>query len=107
MDQQIMLLNQAELNHLVRELNLPKESAQLLGHSLKEKNLLEPEMIYNCYLNREMEFKKFFISDEDSSQVYCSNIVDLIRSVFNISYDASDWKLSSIYVKIRALKHFF
>ena len=93
MDQQIILLNQAGLNHLVRELNLPKESAQLLGHSLKEKNLLEPETIYNCYLNRETEFKKFFISDEDSSQVYCSNIVDLIRSVFNISYDASDWKL--------------
>ncbi|XP_042233503.1 uncharacterized protein LOC121873827 [Homarus americanus] len=36
------LFTQVELNDLVRDLNLPKESAQLLGSRLKEHRLLAP-----------------------------------------------------------------
>ena len=40
-DNQPVLLTQVELNDLTRDLNLSKESAQLLGLRLKEKHLLE------------------------------------------------------------------
>ena len=36
-------LTQADLNDLPRDLNLSKESSQLLGSRLREKNLLAPE----------------------------------------------------------------
>ena len=38
------LFTQAELNDLVRELDLPKSSAELLGSRLKEKNLSSHKM---------------------------------------------------------------
>lgn len=37
---------QAELNDLTQDLNLSKESAQLLGSCLKEKHLLAPETTF-------------------------------------------------------------
>ena len=37
------LFNQFELNDLVRDLDLPKESAELLGSRLKDKNLLSQD----------------------------------------------------------------
>ena len=41
-DDQPVLWTQAELNNLTRDLNLSKESSQLLGSLLKEKHLLAP-----------------------------------------------------------------
>ena len=41
-DDQPVLWIQAEFNNLTRDLNLSKESAQLLGSCLKEKHLFEP-----------------------------------------------------------------
>ncbi|KAI6653894.1 hypothetical protein LOD99_3070 [Oopsacas minuta] len=58
------LFNQSELNDLVRDLDLPKESAELLGSRLKEKNLLLPETKFYSYRNREIEFLKYFIMED-------------------------------------------
>ena len=41
-DNQPVPLTQAKLNDLTRDLNLSKESAQLLGSRLQEKRLLAP-----------------------------------------------------------------
>ena len=49
------LFTQAELNDLTRDLNLSKESAQLLGSRLGEQNVLVPErtFFWNCYHDEE------------------------------------------------------
>ncbi|KAK3891318.1 hypothetical protein Pcinc_004762 [Petrolisthes cinctipes] len=55
-DDQPMPLIQAELNDLTRDLNLSKESAQLLGSRIREKCLLAPETTFYWYRDREREF---------------------------------------------------
>lgn len=85
-------LTQAELNDLTRDLNLSKESAQLLGSRLREKRLLAPGTTFYWYRDREREFRKFFTFDEASLLVYCNNIADLIKSM-GLKYDAMEWRL--------------
>ena len=53
-----MPLTQFQLNDLTRDLNLTKESAQLLGSRLRECNLLAPSSTYFWYRNRDEEFRK-------------------------------------------------
>ncbi|GBM50362.1 hypothetical protein AVEN_128987-1 [Araneus ventricosus] len=65
------LFTQSELNDLVRDLNLPKGSAEVLGPRLKEKKLLAP----GTFRNREQEFILFF--PQAGELVYCSYIPGL------------------------------
>ncbi|GBP33662.1 hypothetical protein EVAR_16698_1 [Eumeta japonica] len=60
-----------ELNDLIRDLNLPKDGAELLASRLKHKNLLAPKVTAYFYRNREEEFRKFFTKDDENSVVYC------------------------------------
>lgn len=53
-------LSQAELNDLTRDLNLSKESAQLLGSRLRERRLLAPGTTFYWYRDREKDFREFF-----------------------------------------------
>lgn len=46
---------QNELNDLVRDLGLPKDSSELLGSRLRAKNLLCPGTSFYVYRNREKE----------------------------------------------------
>ncbi|XP_076053032.1 uncharacterized protein LOC143032339 [Oratosquilla oratoria] len=85
-------LTQADLNDLTRDLNLSKESAQLLGSRLREKNLLAPETTFFWYREREREFRQFFTTQKDSSLVYCNNIAGLIQSM-GLDYVATEWRL--------------
>ena len=64
------LFTQAELNDLVKELDLPKSSAELLGSRLKEKNLLAPETKVSFYGYREKGRIEFFKMEEN----FCDNI---------------------------------
>ena len=48
-----ILITQAFLNDLVRDLNLPKESAELLRSRLQHNNLLAPNTTYSWYRRRE------------------------------------------------------
>ncbi|KAI6647410.1 hypothetical protein LOD99_12406 [Oopsacas minuta] len=50
------LFNQAELNDLIRDFDLSKESSELLASRLKEKNLLHQGTKVTLYRYREQEF---------------------------------------------------
>ena len=81
---------QAELNDLVRDLYLPKSSAELLGSRLKEKNLLTPGTTF-MFRNREKDLLQYFIKDEEL--VYCIDVTGLIESMGCESYVAEEWRL--------------
>ena len=85
-------LTQLELNGLTRDLNLTKESAQLLGSRLRENNLLTPSTTYFRYRNKDEEFRKNFKYDEDHSLVCCQDILGLI-SALGIVYIPTEWQL--------------
>ncbi|KAI6647804.1 hypothetical protein LOD99_8519 [Oopsacas minuta] len=70
------LFSQEDLNDLVRDLDLSKESALLLGSRLKERNLLEARTTFYWYRNREQEFEPFFSMDNEL--FYYNNIQELI-----------------------------
>ena len=86
------LFTQHELNDLTRDLNLTKESAQLLGSRLREKNLLAPGTTYFWYRNRDCEFRQYFTYSEDHSLVYCQDIAGLV-SALGITYSSTEWRL--------------
>ena len=54
------LFSQKELNDLARDLNLSKESSELLASKLKEKNRLKPGTFITYYRNRHAEFLPYF-----------------------------------------------
>ena len=55
-----ILITQAFLNDLIRDLNLPKESAELLGSRLQHNNLLAPNTTYSWYRRREKGLVQYF-----------------------------------------------
>ena len=55
-DQQPKPFNQAELNDLVRDLNLPKTSALTLGFRLKAKRMLSTDTTFARYKHRKNEY---------------------------------------------------
>jgi hypothetical protein len=87
---EIQFFSQSELNGLVRDLGLPKESAGVLGSRLKSKNLLSPGTSFSWYRNREKEFIPHFSQNGDL--VYCSDVFGLMEK-FNIQYDVNEWRL--------------
>ena len=91
-DNQPVPLTQGELNNLIWELNLSKESAQLLDSCLKEKYLLAPGTTFYWYQDCERELKQFFMFQDKSSLVYCNKIAGLFKSM-GLEYDAMEWWL--------------
>jgi len=85
-------LTQLQLNDLTRDLNLTKESAQLLGSRLREYNLLAPGTTYFWYRNRDQEFRKFFVYNEEHSLVFCRDVAGLI-SALGVVYVPEEWRL--------------
>ena len=81
------LFSQTRLNDLSRELNLSKETAQLLASRLKEKNLLEKNAPFAWCRHREKEFRKSF--SKENTLVYCQDVQGLIKT-FGISYKTED-----------------
>ncbi|GBP60895.1 hypothetical protein EVAR_48699_1 [Eumeta japonica] len=82
-----------ELNDLIRDLNLPKDGAELLASRLKHKNLLAPKVTAYFYRNREEEFRKFFTKDDENSVVYCSNVKGLVDELKPDTYRDDEWRL--------------
>ena len=83
------LFTQAELNDLVRKLDLPKSSAELLGSRLKEKNMLAPETKVSFYRYKEKNLE-FFKMEENL--LLCDNIEGL-KTAMGTSYTSSEWRL--------------
>lgn len=84
------LFEQSELDDLVRDLGLSKESAQLLGSRLKEKNLLARNTHFAQYRHREQEFVQYFTKSDD--MVYCHNVSGLVEHMGK-EYHREEWRL--------------
>ena len=64
--------NQYYLSDLIRDLNLPKESAELLASRLKEINFLQTKTNVTFYRNREDNFLPYFKQYEEI--VICNDV---------------------------------
>ena len=83
--------NQAELSDLLRDLNLSKESSEVLVSRLKEKNLLESGTLVTYYRNQDAEFSPFFRRTRD---LVCFSYPERVLFVLGVGqYNASDWRL--------------
>ena len=91
-DQQPKPFNQAELNDLVRDLNLPKASALILGSRLKAKctGMLSFNTTFVWYKHCERKYICFFAMEH--SLFYCVDIQDLTEKLETV-YNPSDWRL--------------
>ena len=89
-DQKPKLFTQAELNDLVRDLNLPKDSALILGSRLKEKRMLSSDTSFAWYKHREREYICFFTFE--NPLVYCVDVKGLIEKLGTV-YNPSEWRL--------------
>ena len=83
--------NQPELNDLIRDLNLSKESSELLASRLKEKNLLDSETKVTFYRNREKNMIPFF--SENNKLVFCSDVEGLLKEMGLPGYAPNEWRL--------------
>lgn len=88
---EVSLFSQHELNDLVRDLYLPKQSAELLASRLQEKRLLKHGTSVSFYRNREAELRKYFHSD--GQLVYCNDVNGLLLAMGLPAYDSSEWRL--------------
>ena len=89
-DKSPILITQAFLNDLVRDLNLPKESAELLGSKLQHNNLLT--LKHNMFLvqAKKKDLVQYFSMEK--TFVYCQNIAGLLQAM-GCMYDPTEWRL--------------
>ena len=59
-DGRVSLYSQYELNDLMRDLNLPKQSAEVLAFRLQEKHLLKADSSVSFYRNGKENLRKYF-----------------------------------------------
>ena len=85
------LFSQGELNNLTRDLNLSKESSELLASRLKEENLLQPGTLITFYRKRHIDFLPYFTYENDI--VYCNDVPGLLRQLGVQHYEPQDWRL--------------
>ena len=60
------------MNDLLRDLDLPKNSAELLVSRLKDINLFAPGIVASFYHNRERDLMQFFRMEDEF--VFCDDI---------------------------------
>ena len=87
----VSLYSQPELNDLIRDLNLPKQSAEVLASILQEKHLLKAGITVSFYRNREEKLRKYFHSD--GQLVYCTDVEGLLLAMGLSAYCSNDWRL--------------
>ena len=87
-DQQPKPFAQADLNDLVRDLNLPKASALILGSSLKAKRMLRTDNTFAWYKHRENEYICFFAKKH--FLVYYVDVQGLIKKL-GTACNSNDW----------------
>ncbi|GFV35888.1 uncharacterized protein TNCV_2866471 [Trichonephila clavipes] len=84
------LFSQSDLNDLVRDLGLSKNTAEVLGSRLKERHLLNSGVLFSWYRFREKEFVPFFTQEGDL--VFCNNVPAMLE-MFEIMYEPEKWRL--------------
>jgi len=84
------LLCQADLNDLVRDLNLSKIKAELLGSRLQQWNLLHESTRISVYRKRHNDFSSFYKSE--GNLTYCDDVEGLMNQLGN-KYSSKQWRL--------------
>ena len=87
----VSLYSQSELNDLIRDLNLPKQTAEVLASRLQEKHLLKAGASVSFYRNRKENLRKYFQSD--GQLVYCTDVEGLLLAMGLSEYRSNDWRL--------------
>ena len=85
------LFSQGELNDLIRDLNLSKESSELRASRLKEKNLFQLGTLITFYRKCHIEFLPYFTQENDI--VYCNDVAGLLWQLGVQQYNPQDWRL--------------
>jgi hypothetical protein len=83
--------DQNELNDLIRDLNLSKDSSELHASILKEKNVLQPGAKITFNRRREKDLLSFFT--KDNNLVFCNDIGNLLKGTGLSEYNPSEWRL--------------
>ena len=89
-DKQPKPFNQAKQNDLVKDFNLPKASALILGSRLKAKWMLSTDTTFAWYKHHENEYIRFFAKGH--SLVYGVDVQSLIKKLGTV-YNSNDWHL--------------
>jgi len=84
------LLTQGDLNDIVRDLNLSKKQAELLGSRLKGWNLLCEDSKVCFYRGRHEEFKDFF--SQKDGVVFCNDVCSIME-VLGHEFIPDQWRL--------------
>jgi hypothetical protein len=84
------ILTQDELNDLVRDLELSKSKAELLGSRLKQWNLLEKNIQISSFHKCLQQLVSFFRKEDDL--VFCYN-VDGLMNALRIKHDPQEWRI--------------
>lgn len=84
------LIQQYELNDLIRDLNLSGRQGELLGSRLQEWNLLAPGTKISVQRTRSKEMSGFYFHSENIC--FCNDIVSLMGEL-KIPYDTNEWRL--------------
>ena len=92
--------NYLQLNDLVRDLYLPKQSVELLASRLQEKNLLHASTSVTFYRKREEELLKYFTFEDGLA--FCNDIHHLLDLGLR-EYKPEEWRLF-IDISKRSLK---
>lgn len=98
--------DQSALNDLMRDLDLGKESSEILASRLQERNLLASNVKVTCYRDRHFRFSQYYAKKNDVC--FCHNITGLFVE-FGVKYDPNEWRLfidsSKLSLKAVLLHH--
>ena len=86
-----ILFNQEELSDLIRELNLSKESSELLASRLNDQILLQQGTKITIYRTRDEEFVRFF--EELPGFLFCIDSPGLLLKLGLDEYKPEEWRL--------------
>lgn len=83
-------LSQEDLNDLVRDLELPKGKAELLGSRLQQWNLLQRGVQVCQFRKRHEKYSDFYSQQEEVC--YCNDVRGLLQELGS-HYDPEEWRL--------------
>ena len=83
--------SQGQLNDLIRDLGLSKESSEILASRLDEHGILGSETKITFYRNRDDMLIRFFTMEDYF--VYCNYIQGLLSKMGLPEYNPDDWRL--------------